>query len=158
MKKIIFILLFFNIIFLFVGLNPKTYKEIDLKDFLQFFNQTPGTSYFGISKYKMDINLPSHPIPIDEKDKKNITEVHTTANINSQESIDMYNYKVQLDFPAVVTYRDNCKVILYFQDELVPYIKKEVKQNGRIKIYYILTFIDTFYQQAFLLITGYETL
>ena len=158
MKKFILIILFLNVFSLFFGLNPKDYKKIELQEFLKFFNQTPGTSYFGISMYQMKINLPSHPIPIDDQDKKNITKAHTISNIESQESIDMYTYKVQLDFPPVVTYRDYCKIILYFQDDLVQYVKKEVKKNGKIKIYFVLTFIDTFYQQAFLLITGFETL
>jgi hypothetical protein len=134
--------------------DEKAYKKVEFKDFINIFNETPGDSFYGLTKLQMVVDLQNYPIEIDNKDIENIKKVQADAKIDDQKFIDLFKYKIILTYPAVVQYRDKCKLILYIQSELVPYIKNEYKLKDKIKINFIMSYVNTFDQEVYLLVTG----
>ncbi len=134
--------------------DESRYKKIELNEFIELFNKSPGRSEYGAKLLNMKIDLQNMPVPIDENDYKNIVEVHKNANVNDQKFIDLYKYKIELIYEAPVDYCEKCKINLYIQSELVPFIMNEYNLKDLISINFIMSYIDTFNQEASLLITG----
>ncbi|MBN2628038.1 MAG: hypothetical protein JXA95_15325 [Spirochaetales bacterium] len=130
------------------------YSKIELNEFLELFNRSPGFTDFGPTLLNMPIDLQEMPSLISEDDLAKIKKIYDYANNSSYQNIDLYKYKIVLNYPSPADFSEYCTVEVFIQAELVPFIENEYSIGEKMYINYLMSYIDVFQQETSILVTG----